>query len=1782
MKNFGKRLLSMALSLLIVMTVMPTAFASEVTTENDVAVVVDSTLVNLVEGMGYKASTVASGYSDTTDKLTDGTLNNWVGFDHLKGVTRYVKFDMGAVYEMNTFKAVFSASNLPTSVQILVSDDNANWTLIHEYVSSEISANNGTFTANYTLSESVDAQFVMFSFYKASGITTLSEVEVYGNATKVADGIKTGVSNYMIPGEETSFARDVVILDTDTAVQYVEMVVDTGFDGVILEGSTADEVTVLKALDAKATRTIKVDCETDLSSYSNLEAFDSNSYVSKDFDEAKQNGDGVHISDKGSFETHLANMDELVNKDAQGKYVYKIYSLNFDLYEYFTDDEVAKVFENYKKVIKGTLKASNNAVPKAPVVESFAGNWINLTAVNGYEYSIDGKEWGKDPLFVNLEPATEYTLYQRVAETAGNEGSVYSALEVTTSAEAGAKLPVIDRNLPAILETAAGRVYTLDVSIEAVTDGEVTYQWYKDGAKIDGATKSSYDITPSAEMAGLYKVVITNTFNGTSASVASDVCEVTFSDENVNLLKGMAYIHNVTTWHNTTSNEPGNSLTDGVYGTGWGSGDFLDAQQKNANVVFNLGTPTQFKEIDIYTYANNSGIPAPNVSILIKENPDDENWLEIFSGSTNNGVTLDQHTAYVSDETITATNIKFAFTVPSGGNAMIFVREIEMFYDTTGYNVQGKMKTEGGAIVPGEPSDKLPETVASGKCGDNLTWSLLDDGTLTVSGEGAMADYDNSSNLAPWYEYKDLIKTVIIEDGATTIGDYAFKDCASLESVEIPEGVTSIGYAAFRNCDIITAVELPESVTSIGTAAFKLCYALESINLPDSIESIGYAAFGYCESLAEIKLPANITEIDGEVFYGCISLTTISIPNGVTRISDHAFKGCTSLASIEIPVTVTSIGKQTFNNCNALTDVYYYGTKDEWNAITIGENNDAIANADIHCSTGIVGENLISGVEWTTNIADGQFIYGNGPTKLPAMTAWLTDGNYATDTQYSSTAGIVGFNDSGYIEFDAGKNITFSTIALHTAVKQSFAANYSAYQDVYIEVYKDGAWYKLNTPADLTYESQKTYYFASSEAITASKIRFCITGQKGLNITSFTEFEVFEETYNGLADITLVMPEGTVAVPNVNITNGDKLTVANGDYVTLEANTAVTGEGGTVSYQWYKDETLIAGATYPFYNIFAADESVAGTYKVLASNNAEMITAESTDEITVTVDGEVCNYALNKPYEWTDYEKNIMVSNANYADTDMKEMTDGNVPTAVSYGEAGYVGAASWKTYELSVDLGEKGATFHTAKIVFMSTNNSGIKLPSTVKAYYRNTTEESWTEMGTWTCADISAPGIRVVSFKSETPVTARYVKFSTYNSSLIFASEVMVMGDPVVVKAPVIEKDLSAEAKIFYGDTKTLEVLASASDDGELTYQWYKDDTAIADATENTYIASESGKYYVVVTNTLNGKSAAATSKTCVVTVDMPSADPLKDSLQFSKNEVGAGETFVMTFKMPETLVASSLGLKVLFDNTAFEITNIAEAPYTDMQPYLPGCNNAGNVMVSYCDPTYDANTTITEGTVLLEVTFKVKADAELGNKAFEIEDWNVTGPFNDVTYEMDYITPEAGDWTKPVKVVEKTGYNITGTVKAFGDTAADMTIELINNGAVVDSTTVTGNSGTYSFESVAAGNYTIKASKSKHTPREYEIEVVDADITQDILIWLYGDVTGEGIINNTDIIQINRYNTNNTSVFNQTANADYRFKVANVTAITGTDNIVNNTDIIQINRKNANLTSVFDRLA
>ena len=158
---------------------------------------------------------------------------------------------------------------------------------------------------------------------------------------------------------------------------------------------------------------------------------------------------------------------------------------------------------------------------------------------------------------------------------------------------------------------------------------------------------------------------------------------------------------------------------------------------------------------------------------------------------------------------------------------------------------------------------------------DNLTWKLYEDGTLNISGTGAMKNYIYGNNKSP-ARLNLSVTSIVIEEGVTSIGDYAFENCDNLTSITIPGNVESIGESAFYSCDNLTDVTLQDGVKSIGDAAFIWCNNLTNIVLPNSITSIGDWAFKDCTSLTSIKIPSSVTSIH-DPFYNCFSLKTISL-----------------------------------------------------------------------------------------------------------------------------------------------------------------------------------------------------------------------------------------------------------------------------------------------------------------------------------------------------------------------------------------------------------------------------------------------------------------------------------------------------------------------------------------------------------------------------------------------------------------------------------------------------------------------------------------------------------------------------------------------------------------------------------------------------------------------------------------------------------------------------------------------------------------------------------------
>jgi hypothetical protein len=224
-----------------------------------------------------------------------------------------------------------------------------------------------------------------------------------------------------------------------------------------------------------------------------------------------------------------------------------------------------------------------------------------------------------------------------------------------------------------------------------------------------------------------------------------------------------------------------------------------------------------------------------------------------------------------------------------------------------------------------------------------LSWTL-EKGTLTISGTGAIPTI-NSLNGYPWhsYHYHNAITSIIIEDGVTSIGDYAFASIKitvkdevrsttiephydRLKSATLGNSVTSIGNNAFNYCKALSSVTLGNSIRRIGNSAFENCISLASIIIPDSVVNLGSSVFKGCNSLTSITIPNSVVNMGASVFEGCASLTSVILSDSVVNLDSSVFKGCTSLISVTLGSSIKRIGNSIFFGCHSLTNIVVLAT----------------------------------------------------------------------------------------------------------------------------------------------------------------------------------------------------------------------------------------------------------------------------------------------------------------------------------------------------------------------------------------------------------------------------------------------------------------------------------------------------------------------------------------------------------------------------------------------------------------------------------------------------------------------------------------------------------------------------------------------------------------------------------------------------------------------------------------------------------------------------------------
>ncbi len=554
------------------------------------------------------------------------------------------------------------------------------------------------------------------------------------------------------------------------------------------------------------------------------------------------------------------------------------------------------------------------------------------------------------------------------------------------------------------------------------------------------------------------------------------------------------------------------------------------------------------------------------------------------------------------------------------------------------------------ALLPG--GAQAADTVDSGTCGDNLTWTLDSDGVLTITGTGAMTD-------TPWRgEHMDQITKAVISNGVTNIGDDAFAFCTAMTNITIPDSVTSIGDSAFAKCFALESITIPSSVTSIGGGAFERCWTIESLNIPSSVKTIGAGAF-----------------------FGLYGLTHLTIASGVTMIGDYAFNYCSALTSATIPKSVTTIGNAPFCNCSSLTEINVASGNTRYCSV-----NGVLFNKEktelIDYPSGKQGTYAIpTGVK---TIGDGAFSSCTGLTgiTIPSGVTSIENGAFYCCESLTSVTIPSGVTAIGGTAFCVCKNLTSITIP-STVTSIGDEAFHSCESLTSVTI-----------PAGVTSIGERTFQGCSSlTSITipgsvTSLGDFAFSGCSGLTSVTIPAgvTSIGNYAFSGCSSLTkTTIPASVTTIGNAAFYKCSALTdVYYGDsqakwaQITIKnSNDSLTG--ATIHFvpvitTQPKSMTADAGSTASFKVVATDAESYQWYYRTSSTGSWTKVSAAS---------GKTANYSLTTAARHNGYQYRCKVTNpagSVYSNTVTLTVNDKPVITTQPTNYVGAIGSTATAT----------------------------------------------------------------------------------------------------------------------------------------------------------------------------------------------------------------------------------------------------------------------------------------------------------------------------------------------------------------------------------------------------------------------------------------------------------------------------------------------------------------------
>ena len=435
-------------------------------------------------------------------------------------------------------------------------------------------------------------------------------------------------------------------------------------------------------------------------------------------------------------------------------------------------------------------------------------------------------------------------------------------------------------------------------------------------------------------------------------------------------------IENCAVYANVTGNVAG-----GIIGHGWSGYQYYDI--KNVAYVGDVTGSERQAAVIAYHGNNSSATKCKFENIYYCE----KDALGFVGGGNTN---YDLGTDVAAKTTAQFASGEVAYLLQGEQTTQVWGQNIDNGETAQQYSVFSNAKVYKHTFNGVTLYSNHEKLAAGGKCGDNLFWNVNNNNTLTIYGTGAMYDYEyneyneyNGGDISPWRSLNSAPKSLVLEEGITYIGDYAFYKCSSFKgSLTIPNSVTNIGDRAFYNCSGFNGyLTIGNSVTTIGNAAFYGCDGFKgSLTIPNSVTSIGTSAFHLCSGFTgSLTIGNSVTTIGSSAFYGCDGFKgSLTIPNSVTSIGNHAFSNCSGFTGdLTIPNSVTSIEELAFYGCSGFTG-----------SLTIPNSVTSIGNEAFHNCSGFNGY-LTIGNSVTTI---GNYAFQN----CSGLTGSLTIGNSVT------------------------------------------------------------------------------------------------------------------------------------------------------------------------------------------------------------------------------------------------------------------------------------------------------------------------------------------------------------------------------------------------------------------------------------------------------------------------------------------------------------------------------------------------------------------------------------------------------------------------------------------------------------------------------------------------------------------------------------------------------------------------------------------------------------------